>query len=138
MFLYVAKRKRAWIGAVFQYSADAVAWWETLDEHVREVLEPLEQQGLEYPFIIIEWFADDGKTNSFEFLSLDDADETLTKIERDDSHPEGYCTVYLIEEDWRGHPTQPGHDYIGALHHWHVDNDWFAWTDKRGRPWRSA
>jgi len=148
MFVYVAKKRNAWVGSIFQYNADAVEWWAKVPDHAREVLEGLEQPGLEYPFLIIEWFPEDelGKpgrasSNGFEFVSLDEGEDALKQIVRQDSTgiDKGdftYCNVYLIAEDYTGHPDKPGADYMGALEHWHIDNDYLDLFAKGHWPWR--
>jgi hypothetical protein len=164
MFVYVSNKRSAWVGSVFQYSADALAWWESVPEDRRTVLEGLEQPGLEYPFLIIEWFPKSewdkkgpATSNAFEFVSMDEGEELLrdlhTTIERTASEGKPrpgadviFCNVYVLREDYSGDPVGTAPGLSGPHRRPHeIDQGWLGYAvgeiedwdaPPPGFPWR--
>jgi len=153
MFVYVSNKRLAWVGSVFQYSTDATAWWEIVSAEQRAVLEGLEQPGLEYPFLIIEWFPESewdkegpATSNAFEFVSMEEGEELLrdlhTTLQRNvaagKTPPPAdvtFCNVFVLQNDFRGDPRKPGADHMGVLDHHHVDQEWLMYAVDEVEDW---
>lgn len=125
MHVYVVPGERqGWVAAVFERESDALAWRERVPSAIRDSMSCSRRSDLAYPFVIVESL---GRPNSFEFVSPAQAEKKLSELRRSGQEPSDdgtYCNVYLLREDYLGHPDRVGNDYMGILSHWHVDDAW--------------
>lgn len=125
-----------YVAACFAEKADAEAFMEKTGK--RKDLLSVRELPVQYPFYIAEYtektmlgavgarfwpifndeslrFILDGLADSEQMPDVDLGDGSI------DEHV--YLNVYLIDEDFEGHPEEPGRDYMGILDHDHIDNE---------------
>lgn len=87
----------------------------------KELLDTLKVEPLlgqkSYPFKLIEAQLPEGQTF---FLDTVDAEQGKNMIRQIGCR---ILATYEIKEDFKGHPTSPGKDYMGILPHEHEDED---------------
>lgn len=143
MFLFQTIEKRAAVTGIFRHKEDAIAFWNRMSEGNRDRNEGLEHELTHYPFYILEFELSaedqDSCVNGLHFCTEDEVAEEIAALKRE-KLPKGssYFTVYIVRGDWEGDPTNPGSDYMGALEHWHIDNDYLDQYGQEARPWKAT
>jgi len=136
MFLFQTTEKRAAITGIFRRQEDAVAFWHRMSAEQQARNEPLEQSDfLHYPFYILEFCAPD-ESVWYDWCEEWEVAEHLAGISRDTlKQGECYFTIYAIKGDFQGDPNDPGADYMGALDHWRIDNEYLEHHGQDVKPW---
>lgn len=87
----------------------------------KELLDTLKVEPLlgqrSYPFYLVEARTQEGQTFFLDTVEPDTAKKMICQIRA------RVLTTYEIKEDFKGHPTSPGKDYMGILPHKHEDED---------------
>lgn len=145
MFMVVnIQSRRFYVAAIYKRREDAETFVERAEKRLEIDSYRIDKIGdWEYPFFLLEkWENDDFERSCF--LPLPDAAEVRRSILWRLEHrkepretPEGhlYMNIYHITEDFHGDPNHPGRDYMGALEHEHVDDDWLDSYESGRRIW---
>jgi len=125
LFVIVASQgKSNWISGIFQSEEVAILYMEQIPEELKEYQNLIYVEDMKYPFYIIE------SQRDFQFLTKNEVivlfNNTDVSVDEDEVH----FNIYTVDSDYR--PKKPGADYMGALHHDHVTNEFIEKYKEKG------
>ncbi len=103
-----------WISAIFMDREKVESYLQSIPERLKNI-QTLHEVSLDaYPVYLVEG-------DEFFFRDLAGVHAALGEIEVKPDFEHVYLNLYKISEDFQS--RKPGTDYMGALSHVHVDND---------------
>ncbi|MGN7411655.1 hypothetical protein [Paenibacillus sp. SAF-068] len=126
MFIIVAtKGNLKWISGIFQAEQVAKQYMDLIPDELKEYQEFIQIGNITYPFYIIE-----RQKFPFRFLGKDEVISLFDHTELLEDEDEVHFNIYTVDLDYR--PKKPGTDYLGALRHDHVTNEFIEMYRKEG------
>ncbi|MBT2284894.1 hypothetical protein J7E78_15230 [Paenibacillus polymyxa] len=126
MFIIVAnKGKLKWISGVFQAEEVARQYMDLIPDELKVYHEFIQIENITYPFYIIE-----RQASPFRFLDKDEVISLFDHTDISEDEDEVHFNIYTVDSDYR--PKKPGTDYMGALRHDHVTNEFIEMYRKEG------
>ncbi|MEK4661744.1 hypothetical protein MHH93_07615 [Priestia sp. FSL H7-0729] len=126
MYIIVAnKGKLKWISGVFQAEEVARQYMDLIPDELKKYQEFIQIGNITFPFYIIE-----RQESPFRFLGKDEVISLFDNTDVSDDEDEVHFNIYTVDSDYR--PKKPGIDYMGALRHDHVTNEFIEMYRKEG------
>ncbi|MEO2260377.1 hypothetical protein ABGV43_26100 [Paenibacillus amylolyticus] len=126
MIIIVAtKGNLKWISGVFQAEDVARQYMDLIPDELKAYQEFIQIENLTYPFYIIE-----RQESPFRFLDKDEVISLFDHTDISEDEDEVHFNIYTVDSDYR--PKKPGTDYMGALRHDHVTNEFIEMYREEG------
>ncbi|MFL0372973.1 hypothetical protein ACH0BY_03575 [Paenibacillus amylolyticus] len=126
MFIIIAtKGNWKWISGVFQAEEEARQYMDLIPDELKAYQEFIQIENITYPFYIIE-----RQASPFRFLDKDEVISLFDHTDISGDEDEVHFNIYTVDSDYR--PKKPGTDYMGALRHDHVTNEFIEMYRKEG------
>ncbi|MFX3647836.1 MAG: hypothetical protein ACE3K2_28520 [Paenibacillus sp.] len=126
MFIIVGtKGNLKWISGVFQAEDVAKQYMDLIPDELKVYQEFIQIENITYPFYIIE-----RQESLFRFLGKDEVISLFDHTEVSEDEDEVHFNIYTVDSDYR--PKKPGTDYMGALRHDHVTNEFIEMYREEG------
>ncbi len=123
-YIEAQKDSYKWISAIFMDKEKALSYMEKIPAHLKECQALCEIPLNTYPVYLVEG-------DVFHFCDVDGVHAALQAIEIKPDYEHIYLNIYKISEDFQS--PKPGADYMGALFHIHVHNDFMHHYQAAGK-----